>query len=234
MNGFTDIHAHFLFGLDDGARSRSDMEAMLDAAYADGITSLFATPHVTPGVYPINTELMTQRLNEAQAYCRLKGYEMNLHAGAENMYTPALERFAVEGRLLTLGESDHVLVEFVPDIAYRELNDAIEKIERAGYTVVVAHMERYKCLTHRDNALRLKEEHDIRYQMNCHSVLEKTGFLKDRFINRCLDKEIIDAIATDSHDRSKRPTRMKEAFALLSRRYGREYADRITGMKGIL
>ena len=37
MKGFTDIHAHFVYGVDDGAQTRQDMEAMLDAAHADKV-----------------------------------------------------------------------------------------------------------------------------------------------------------------------------------------------------
>ena len=47
MRGFTDIHAHFVYGVDDGAKTPEDMYRMLDAANADGITCLFATPHAT-------------------------------------------------------------------------------------------------------------------------------------------------------------------------------------------
>lgn len=54
MTGFTDIHSHFVYGVDDGAKTRADMEAMLDAAYADGVTSLFATSHMTPGISPFD------------------------------------------------------------------------------------------------------------------------------------------------------------------------------------
>lgn len=43
MSGFTDYHAHFVYGVDDGARTREEMFAMLDAAAADGVTRLFAT-----------------------------------------------------------------------------------------------------------------------------------------------------------------------------------------------
>ena len=35
MSGFTDYHAHFVYGVDDGARTREEMFAMLDAAAAD-------------------------------------------------------------------------------------------------------------------------------------------------------------------------------------------------------
>ena len=52
MSGFTDYHAHFVYGVDDGARTREEMVAMLDAAAADGVTRLFATSHSTPGMEP--------------------------------------------------------------------------------------------------------------------------------------------------------------------------------------
>lgn len=146
MKGFTDIHSHFLYGMDDGARSRVQMEAMLDAAYADGISSLFATPHVTPGIYPLDNALLTQRLNEARRYCRSKGYHMNIYSGAEVLYTPALRNYVVNYRLPTLGDSDYVLMEFVPDIAFKELESALELMERHGYITVLAHIERYACL----------------------------------------------------------------------------------------
>lgn len=32
MNGLTDYHAHFVYGVDDGAQTREEMYAMLDAA----------------------------------------------------------------------------------------------------------------------------------------------------------------------------------------------------------
>ena len=48
MSGFTDYHAHFVYGVDDGAQTREEMYAMLDAAAADGVRHLFATSHSTP------------------------------------------------------------------------------------------------------------------------------------------------------------------------------------------
>lgn len=50
MSGFTDYHAHFIYGVDDGAQTREEMYAMLDAAAADGVRHLFATSHSTPGM----------------------------------------------------------------------------------------------------------------------------------------------------------------------------------------
>lgn len=231
MNGYTDMHAHFLYGVDDGARSKDDMEAMLDAAYADGITSIFATPHLAPGVYPMDGALLARRLNEARAYCRERGRSMQIFGGAELMFTPALERFAHEGRLTTMGDSRAVLIEFVPDIAYGEMESAVSMLERAGYDVILAHMERYACLYRRNNAYRLKDGHDLRYQMNCNTVLREHGLLKDRQIKKWLRERVIDLIATDAHDTLCRPTRMRAAHAALAEKYGSSYADKLAGVQ---
>lgn len=90
IKGFTDIHAHFLYDLDDGAKNQREMEAMLDAAHREGIATLYATPHTTPGVQPFDGALYTQRLEEARSYCRKKGYEVRLNTGAETYAHPPL------------------------------------------------------------------------------------------------------------------------------------------------
>lgn len=230
MTGFTEIHAHFVYGVDDGPRTRREMEVMLDAAYADGIGELFATPHVTPGLEPFPFDLFELHLEEARAYCRRQGYEMRLHRGAELMYTPAMERFALEKRLPTLGDSQQVLMEFVPDVGMREMREAAALLERSGYTAVLAHVERYNCLFVGKNAWKLKEERDVRYQLNAGSVIEGRGLLRDAFIRRWVREGLIDFVASDAHNCASRPFRMREACASLRRNYGQELAARVTGM----
>ena len=48
---FTDIHIHALFDVDDGAKTESEMLAMVDASYADGVRILCVTPHYHPGYF---------------------------------------------------------------------------------------------------------------------------------------------------------------------------------------
>lgn len=226
MSEFTDIHSHLIYGVDDGAKTREEMEAMLDAAHADGIAFLFATPHVTPGVEPFDQALYEARLEEARAYCRRKGYDMALYPGAEILYTPWMEQYAARRRLPTLAGSDYLLLECVPDIAYAELDAALSFLERAGYVTVLAHVERYKCLRGR-GAYRLRARHDIRYQVNCAAVLGGHGFFADRRVLKWLRAGLIDFVASDSHNCHGRPTRMRQAYARLVRQCGREAAARM-------
>lgn len=78
MSGFTDYHAHFVYGVDDGAQTREEMYAMLDAAAADGVRHLFATSHSTPGMERFPQEIYDRHLALARAYCTQKGYDLKL------------------------------------------------------------------------------------------------------------------------------------------------------------
>lgn len=230
MSGFRDIHAHFVYGLDDGAKTKKDMEAMIDAAYADGVASLFATPHVTPGICPFDDALFERHLEEAREYCRQKDYPMSLYKGAEIMYTPALQPYVTDRRIPTLAGSRGVLLEFTPKISFREMESAVELLEHCGYITILAHVERYQCLSQGQNAYRLKRTHDVRFQMNGSTVIEEKSLFRHRRVWRWLRDELIDYVATDSHSCHRRPTNMTEAHRLLSSRLGQAYADALTGL----
>ena len=228
MKGYTDIHAHFVYGMDDGAQTREEMCAMLDAAEADGIGLLYATPHVVPGVRPFDWETYERRLREARAYCGARGYGMELRAGAEVLYTPALERYAAEQELPELEGTGRVLLEFAPQIAYAEMEAAIAQVERGGYGVVLAHIERYECLYPGKNAWALKERHAVRYQVNCRTVAENNGgFLRRRKLESWIEDGLVDCVASDAHNMGSRPFMMRAAYKALRERFGRMRANEL-------
>ena len=172
MSGFTDYHAHFVYGVDDGAQTREEMYAMLDAAAADGVRHLFATSHSTPGMERFPQEIYDRHLALARAYCTQKGYDLKLEHGSELLYTPATGYAAVQRQLLTLGDTGWVLLEFVPNITAKELEAALREITGAGYRILVAHIERYPCLAQHGLLARLHEQYRLLCQINCSAVLD--------------------------------------------------------------
>lgn len=231
MRGFTEIHAHFVYGVDDGAQTRAEMEAMLDAAYADGVDALFATPHVTPGVRPFDREAFEAHFEEARTYCRQQGYSMRLYRGAEVLYTPVLAQYAVDHRLPTLADTRAVLIEFAPGIGLHEVDQALETLERAGYDPVLAHIERYACLFAGNNAAGLKRRHAVRYQVNAHTLLKGQGFFRNRKLRSWLRAGLVDHVASDAHDVRNRPFQISKAYRLLTQWCGEAEAGRLTGLE---
>lgn len=90
MMKFADVHSHFVYGVDDGAKTQEEMKAMLDAAWQDDVTTLVATPHRTPGVHPFDEALFERRLAEARDYCQLRSYAMNLWGRGGNSVHPGV------------------------------------------------------------------------------------------------------------------------------------------------
>ena len=67
---FSDIHSHFVYGMDDGAQTAQEMEAMLDAAAADGVGRLIATPHMAWYSEEAAQELKRKIAEEAVRFAR--------------------------------------------------------------------------------------------------------------------------------------------------------------------
>ena len=229
-NKFTDIHHHILYGLDDGAATPEKMQEMLRKAAEDNIGRIIATPHVTPGVKRFERDQFDRALRAAQEYSAGENLNIEIYEGCEILYTDQTPRFLEEGRIPTLADTDLVLVEFSPDVQYKKLVDALESILTSGFSPIVAHVERYDCLAHHPSrAEKLKDEMDVYFQVNCTSIIgDKKGMGNKKFVEKLLDKDLIDAIGTDAHSPNKRPVRMMEAWQKLKKDFGKSYANELT------
>lgn len=228
---FTDIHHHFLCGLDDGAQSREKMFQMLQNAAEDNIGRIIATPHVVPGVKRFDREQYDRALEEARAYCSEHQLPLELHGGCEILYTTQTCDFLVDGRIPTLADSDFVLVEFSPDVRYDRMYEALDNLLHSGYLPIVAHVERYSCLSqHPARAEKLKDElQDVCFQVNCSTVIgEGRSPAERRFLEKLLDWDLVDAIGTDAHGVNHRSVHMIEAWKKLKKEFGSAYADELT------
>lgn len=230
----TDIHQHILWGLDDGPRRPEDMHAMLHAAHKQGVRRVMATPHANPGFHPFDMSAYRKRLAEAQAYCREHHLDMEILPGAEIAWTYHTLQALRTGQVPTLADTDCVLIELWENITWGDVRSAATKLLRAGYTPVFAHVERYRCFRWQPGrALALKRELGIGYQINASAVLEKGSLLHRRFMQRMLDEEGFDAVASDAHDCRRRPVRLAEAYGALKTVCGAEYARRLVQFSGV-
>ena len=225
---FIDIHHHLIHGIDDGARDFAGTERMIRDAAANQVHAIISTPHMTPGIEPFPDALYHSRLKEACAWIKAQGIDLALYPGAEILYTPSTPHMLAEGRVPTLADSGLVLLEFLPDCSFEEMENAGKSVARAGYVPVFAHIERCMCLRKPGQVRRLRETSGALMQVNANTVLLKQGFFRRRYLNALFENALVDFIASDSHDLLGRENRMAEAFAQLAAQYGEGMARALT------
>lgn len=229
MHGFADMHAHVLFGLDDGPNTVQDSIALLRAAYADGIRILVATPHFHPESPSSYAVQYRAAFAAAQKAAQQIAPDFRLLPGNELLAFSGCGDAIRSGRVLTLGGTAMVLTEFPIQMDLQSMIDRLSEIQYAGFQPVLAHAERYPCLA--DSKLqRLREmkKRGILLQINTQTVVSP-GVFYQRTLKRMLLSGLIDFVATDAHSVAHRPPRMKKAYQILKSWCGEQAARDLCG-----
>ena len=109
-----DLHCHILPGVDDGAATEDESCMMARLAVDSGVTALAATPHCgVPGQFDnFVDEHFLARFGALKAMLEREHIPLRLYTGMEVFVTEETPRLLRQGRLLTLGGSRYLLVEF--------------------------------------------------------------------------------------------------------------------------
>ena len=226
MQPMTDIHQHFLWGIDDGAKTPEIMNAMLRAAHEQGIQTVVATPHAEPGLRPFDLALFRERLAEAQNFCKAEALNLRVLPGAEIAWTCQTALALRQGTVPTLGETDYVLLELWPNISWRTARNAVSQVIRAGYCPVLAHVERYRAFVMSPKAaIRFRNETGAMLQINADTLMNPRGYMERRFCRILLNERAVDVVATDAHDCVHRPVNLRAAHEWLTANTDEKYAN---------
>lgn len=231
----TDIHQHLLWGIDDGADSRETMYSMLREAQRQGIKTIVATSHARPGLQPFDMGLYTERLTEAQCFCKTEDLGICVLPGAEIAWTHQTPLALRQGRIPTMGGTDYVLLELWRNISWQAAQDAVKQLTRAGYCPVLAHPERYLAFIRSPKkTLQFRNETGALLQLNADTVLSPRNYWERRFTEYLLKEGAVDAIASDAHDCINRPVNMEAAYQWLTIHTDAAYAKELVTFGGEL
>ena len=216
-----DIHSHLVPGVDDGSPSLEESLQLLKQAEEEGITEIITTPHfMKNGDFRTKASELIQRFNELK-----EAYQgsIKLHLGNELYIHPDLPELLEQGEILTLAESETILVEF-PFHDYREDYDEILYELSLKYQIIIAHPERYSYVQDDPNfCLRwLKEGYLL--QSNQNSLFKKET---KKTLIPMIEHGFVSFIASDAHN-EYRPLILKDAYDVLSEEFNETLAIQLT------
>ena len=194
LAGHTDTHCHILPGVDDGTQHMSDALATLKFYEDNGLKRLFFTPHIAQSLHENTPENLRKRLEEFKA--EYKG-NIELRLGAEYMMDEEFSKKVERGDELLCASPGTILVETTAGHKPWEMEETLFELQQKGYTVMLAHPERYVYMEEEDYE-RLKDK-DILFQMNILSLDGTYGKHAFNKAKKLLKKGMYDFCGSDWH-----------------------------------
>jgi protein-tyrosine phosphatase len=219
-----DIHHHLLWGLDDGSTSLENSIAMAKMAVADGITHVVCTPHANEQ-YPYDPKLIAQRIAELQLALDMAGVNLKLGQGSDfHMSYDNIQDAKVDPRKFSINGHGYLLIE-LPDYGIsRNLTETLYQLQLAGLTPILTHPERNATLQADEQRMAEWMRGGLLVQVTAGSVTGQMGKTAQRVALRMLENRWVHFLATDAHNTTSRPPKMRAAHDFVAEKYGPDYA----------
>ena len=195
----TDVHAHWLPGIDDGAKDLEHSIALIKALKAAGYKKLIATPHIHWDLYQNTPDSINKAFELVKQKVAHEGIDIELHAAAEYMLDEHFNTLLNSEEPLLCIHKNWVLVECSYVSAPLDFKEKLFQLQMKGYQPVLAHPERYSYWHHRLNYFQELADQGILLQMNILSVLGYYGKEVQQAAEKLLRMKIIDLLGTDMH-----------------------------------
>lgn len=193
-----DIHSHLLPGIDDGSKSFEESIKLISFLSEFGVTDLILTPHyVYDSDYNCNNKKKKELFDELCKRVDEKGIDINLYLGNEIYFSDNLLELLQSDEIYPLNNSKYLLIEFPMTFMPKEAKNVFEELMDNGYTIILAHPERYNFL----EIDEIKEFMDmgILLQGNYMSLFDKYGKRAKKVLKKLLKKGWISFLASDIH-----------------------------------
>jgi protein-tyrosine phosphatase len=195
--------------MDDGPKDVHESVAMAKMAIDDGITRMFATPHILDGLYLNGTAMIRQSCERLKSSLPA---DLDLLYGADVRICHDLIARIENETIPTLNGSGYLLLEF-PSLALPpRVDDIIIKLRERKIIPIITHPERHMLLAQRPTLLSRLRDCGAMSQITAQSITG--GFGREIRNASCsmIRLGLVDFVASDAHDIRIRPPRLSEAY----------------------
>lgn len=195
-----DMHAHWIPGIDDGAKDLEESLDILRALAALGYRHLIATPHVMADYYRNTAQDILQGLALVRQACTSAGLNLSLAASAEYYLEEHFLGLLAKGEVLPMA-NQYVLFELSYLNRPGNLQQGIFSIQSAGLVPILAHPERYPYFAGETRLQPYRElvEQGVCLQINLGSLTGQHGPQARKTARTLIDAGLVHFAGTDVH-----------------------------------
>lgn len=193
-----DLHTHILFDCDHGVQDKKTYTKIMEQYAKNGFDTVVLTPHLHHPNAGCKSENIEKNFEEAREIAHQLGVEVYL--GCELYFDGTKSDMDV----YAIG-NQYVLAEFPTDVKPIRLLENLQGLQARGYTIIVAHVERYPWMRPDSQLFRSLRDMGCLIQVNMESVRNKKArpYLKTR---------MVDIIASDNHGDKKAPKKLRKVL----------------------
>jgi len=193
----TDVHSHFIPGIDDGSPDMETSISLIKKMQELGYSKVITTPHVMSDFYQNSSETILKSLADVRLELKLQNINMEIDAAAEYYIDFEFEQKIGKEKFLTFGDN-YILVELSFMQAPKNLFDAIFKLQLEDYKVVLAHPERYRYYNQEDYDNLISR--GVLLQINLLSLIEYYSTSIQKKTEQLIANNQVSFIGTDCHN----------------------------------
>ena len=194
----SDWHSHVLPGIDDGSQNAEQSLEMLQEYVRLGIKKIVATPHVRADYFKNTKESIIEAQSKVQHLITAHQLPLVLEASAEYFADENFLQLIEQDQLLPI-ENQYILFEFPMQSPTLWATKLVEKLQRKGYTPLLAHPERYRYWHGKPQEWGKWKNRGVCFQLNLLSLTGHYGSAERRAAFQLLDADYIDAVGSDAH-----------------------------------
>ena len=219
-----DIHCHILPKVDDGPDSVEESLKILKDMRRQGIKHVIVTPHYRPEMF----EPSMKRVIYSYRHLRDIAYDMgvSMSLGCEYYRNEQIIDHMDNRKRPSMAGSRYVLIEFSMNDLFPTIRNYVYELITHGYQPIIAHVERYFCCQKMEKIQELKDMGAL-VQVNAGSVLGEEGWKLKKFCLDLMKKDLVDFVASDTHNTSDRKLNLKKCASFVTKKMGKQYAERI-------
>ena len=231
-----DLHCHILPDVDDGPREWQESIEMCEIAFRDGIHTIVATPHIKPGVYEPEKNLILSRIKELNRRIEKTKWVTSPTGSVPLTILPGAE---VHLQLDIISKIDDVAINpstgpiryfclELPDyFLFSRVKDLIRELRSKNIIPILTHPERNLTIMRNIRLLFEFIKAGVLSQVTAMSITGEFNREIQKITRKMITSNLVHIIASDAHSKDGRPPILSRAVKETAKIIGIDRAEKM-------